>query len=141
LKEEVWKEELIMKNKTGTCPDLFFDYGLGVCFGKSDELFLFAAFEKLRNIEHEGNDDSEDGWLDDVIVDSGMELGRGKDDANKKIEERPDNKTDDESSNEKEESLFFRVFDLFAHGHIVAWIDGWGSYVVELAKVAALAQW
>ena len=61
-------------------------------------LFLFAAFEELRNIEHEGNDESEDSRLDDVITNRVMKFGMGKDGANKKIEKWPDDKADDKSS-------------------------------------------
>ena len=68
-----------------------------VCLGERG-LFLFAAFEKLRNIEHKGDDDSEDGGLDDVIVNRVMKFDMSEDGANKKVEKRPDDKTDDKSS-------------------------------------------
>ena len=61
-------------------------------------LFLFAAFEKLRDIEYESDDDSEDGWFNDIIVNRVMKFGMGKDGANKKIEKWPDDKADDKSS-------------------------------------------
>ena len=65
----------------------------------------------------------------------------GDDGTDKEVEEWPDNKTGDENCNKVDQRLKGRVFDFLAHGFIVAWIDGCDSYVVKLAKVAALAQW
>ena len=71
---------------TGACPDLFFDYDWNLswffCSDYDGLFFLLVGFDDWRDVEDKCENDGEDEWFDNVVVDCVMEFGMGEDAAN-----------------------------------------------------------